>query len=277
VAPEDREALAEWIRAFAVGQSADYAGEHRLIRRDGALIWAHLAVTAFEDGRGGIEGAAVIVQDISATKAAQDRQALLLAELQHRTRNLIAVIRGIATRSSESADTVDNFLRHLQGRLSAIARTQAALTRSSEVSVSLLEILDDEFLATAASTDQVSVDGPDIRLRGKAAETMSLGLHELATNALKYGALSARRGRIDVSWTIDGDDEKILKLKWRESGAGPIDLKPTRVGFGRRLIEEVLPYELGAETSLVFAPGGVMATIDLVLDERYADLEQNSD
>jgi two-component system CheB/CheR fusion protein len=277
VTPEDGRTISAWTRSLKRGAAADYAGEHRLVRKDGALVWAHVAAKAFQDEQGAVDAVAIIVQDIGATKAAQERQAFLLAELQHRTRNLLAVIRGIASRSAEGAGDVETFLSHLLGRLGAVARTQASLTRSAEVSVSLGEILDEEFLAAAASSEQVSVRGPELWLRGKAAETMSLGLHELATNALKYGALASPRGRLEVSWTVEGEAEKLLRFSWRESGVKTIDLTPSRVGFGRKLIEEVLPYELGAETSLRFAPGGLHATIDLPLDEQRVDIGKISE
>ncbi len=192
-------------------------------------------------------------------------QGLLLAELQHRTRNMLTIIRGIASQTADASDDIETFMAHFQGRLSALARTQSALSRSPDVSVSLTEILHDEFLAVAAHEDQVEVDGPEVRLQGKVAETLSLSLHELATNALKYGAFTTHRGRVSVRWQVAQGASPVLSLIWQESGVPTLDLRPHRMGFGRRLIETALPYELGAQTSLRFAPGGVVAEIRLPL------------
>jgi len=204
----------------------------------------------------------------AALREKEHHQELLLAELQHRTRNMLAIIRSIASRTAETSDDIDTFMAHFQGRLSAMARTQTALSRSSDVSVSLTEILHDEFLAVAAHEDQVEIDGPEVRLQGKAAETLTLGLHELATNALKYGALTTPRGRVSVRWQVIDEPRPTLALQWRESGVPTLDLTPKRIGFGRRLIENALPYELGAETALRFAPGGVIAEIRLPLSTQ---------
>ena len=275
VLPEDRDGLGDWGNELGSGDLAEHSGELRLVRKDGSSFWARLSAAAFRDDKGAVAGVAVIVQDVAETKAAHERQATLLAELQHRTRNLLAVIRSVASRTAESTETVEDFLSHLQGRLAAIARTQASLTRSTEVSVSLGEILSDEFLAVAADDGQVTIEGPEVRLRGKAAETMSLGLHELTTNALKYGALMSRNGKLSVLWSIEGGADKVLQLTWRETGVSTIDLTPARTGFGRRLIEQVLPYELGAQTRLSFQPGGVQADIQLRLDDTNSDLSES--
>jgi two-component sensor histidine kinase len=109
----------------------------------------------------------------------------------------------------------------------------------------------------------VTLDGPEVQLSGKLAESISLAMHELVTNALKYGALSAPKGHVHVSWTVsERDGHSFLALKWRETGVDVIDVRPSRMGFGRKLLEKALPYELGANTALRFAPGGVSVSIE---------------
>ncbi len=121
--------------------------------------------------------------------------------------------------------------------------------------------------------DQVHISGPPIRLRQKAAEALGLAVHELATNAAKYGALAVESGRIDVTWRLyDGGMGRRLVWKWSETGVNLIDPAPTRVGFGRELIEQGLPYQLGATTALEFASGGISCAIELPLNERIAVL-----
>jgi two-component sensor histidine kinase len=194
-------------------------------------------------------------------------QAMLLAELQHRTRNLLGVVRSVARRTAETSDDLESFLTHFDGRLSAIARTHTALSRNLEVSACLDALILEEFLA-AAGADRVTLEGPEVQLSGKLAESMSLTVHELVTNALKYGALTTPKGHVHVSWTVfEREGRPLLALNWRETGVGVIDVQPSRMGFGRRLVEKALPYELGACTALRFAPGGVSVSIEAPLPE----------
>src|SRR3712207_5418388 len=124
---------------------------------------------------------------------------MLLAELQHRVRNTLAVVRSIARRTGETSTTVEDYAMHLDGRLNAFARTQALVTRDPEAGVDLEYLVADELLAYhAKEADQVRISGPPIRLQPKAAETLGLAVHELATNAVKHGALRARQGRVEV-------------------------------------------------------------------------------
>ncbi len=126
----------------------------------------------------------------------------------------------------------------------------------------------------AAREEQLELDGPRMLLRREAAEALSLALHELTTNAVKYGALSDRGGRLAVTWRVLNTSKgPKLSLEWRESGVRALDTSPSRSGFGRELIERGLPYELGATTSLEFARGGVRALIEVPLTDKVVDLE----
>jgi two-component system, chemotaxis family, CheB/CheR fusion protein len=121
----------------------------------------------------------------------------------------------------------------------------------------------------------VDVSGPEIKLRAKAAETLSLAIHELATNAVKYGALSARSGHITVSWQIEHASDARLVFEWVETGVPVIDQEPSRSGFGRELIERGLPYELKATTALEFRRGGIRCVIELPLDDNIIFREKS--
>ena len=147
------------------------------------------------------------------------------------------------------------------------------LTRTTNGRIDLDELVREELLTHHAPQEpgQVDIAGPDITLRDRAAEIFALALHELATNAVKYGALSQPRGHISVTWRVlkAGAGDR-LSLEWRESGVPALDPAPARHGFGRDLIERGLPYELGAATSLEFLPGGVRCTIELPLDAEAA-------
>ena len=186
------------------------------------------------------------------------------------------MVRSLAARSVETSDSLDEFASHFDGRVAALARTQSVFARTGEVSVELDELVRDELVAVGAgANEQGAVCGPAVQLRQHAGETFALALHELATNALKYGALATPHGKVAVSWrVINGGEAPRLSLEWRESGVAAVNAEPHRRGFGRELIERGLPYELGADTSLTFERGGVRAAIELPLNEKNGHVRE---
>lgn len=268
VHPEDRQWVMESLRRLRGGERIDH--EFRVVRpSDGQLRWIHNTDFPLLDEAGRVQRIAGIGKDVTEQRRAAEHQRMLLAELQHRVRNILAVVRSVARRSSGSSETVEDYAMHLDGRINALARTQAVLTRTPGEGVSLEGLISDELLAYAASDEQLSVCGPEVRLQPKAAETLGLAVHELATNAVKYGALSSERGRVAVAWTMAPDSEvPILRLEWRETGVSVVSSGPRRRGFGQELIERTVPYELGARAELAFEPGGVCCRIDMPMNER---------
>jgi two-component system CheB/CheR fusion protein len=127
------------------------------------------------------------------------------------------------------------------------------------------------FLAEAIPDERVEIEGPRVRLGGKVAASLALALHELTTNAIKFGALSVPQGRISVRWNIDSHDAGRVRVEWQEHGISIVTHAPRAVGFGTELIEKTLPYELRARTALDFAPGGVRCLIEFRADEPAWD------
>jgi PAS domain S-box-containing protein len=259
ILPADREAALNALKS--AGASRTGVVEYRIQRPDsGEQRWIRDTLFPIRNAAG-LRRIGGVGHDITEEKTAAHHQTMLLAELQHRTRNLLGVIRSMAKRTAETSDDLESFLTHFDGRLSAIARTQTALTRDHEISAGLDALILEEFLA-AVGAEQVTLDGPDVQLNGKLAESISLAVHELVTNALKYGALTSPKGHVHVTWDVgERDGRPMLALEWRETGVSVIDPHPKRMGFGRRLLEKALPYELGAETTLQFAPGGLRARV----------------
>ena len=193
----------------------------------------------------------------------------LVAELQHRVRNILAFVRSIIRHTGETAESAEEFALHLEARISALARTQGTLAVAGHTGVELEELVRAEMTATAIREDRLRISGPPIRLRAKGAETIALALHELATNSVKFGALDAPQGRIAVQWHTDWTaSPPRLRLSWVETGVTIASLAPRRRGFGQELIERTLPYQLKAQTQFTFTPGGLHCVIDIPLDER---------
>ncbi|MDD1528168.1 hypothetical protein C7U92_18755 [Bradyrhizobium sp. WBOS7] len=216
-----------------------------------------------------IAGVVITFIDVTAVTRAEGRQRLLLAELQHRVRNTLGVVRSIARRSAETSSTVEEYASHLDGRLNAFARTQALVTRDPEGGVDLEFLVVEELLAyNAREGEQMRVSGPRVRFQAKAAETFALAIHELATNALKYGALSRPDGRVEITWRLEkGRDPAVLLFEWRERG-GPQVEPPPRKGFGTELLERTLAFELKGHTALAFDPAGLECSIAIPLSKR---------
>jgi two-component system, chemotaxis family, CheB/CheR fusion protein len=215
-----------------------------------------------------IAGVVITFIDVTAITRAEERQRLLLAELQHRVRNTLGVVRSIARRSAETSANVEEYAAHLDGRLNAFARTQALVTRDPQGGVDLeMLVLDESLGYKSRDGDQIRVIGPTVRLQPKAAETFALAIHELATNALKYGALSSPDGRIDISWRIEDVDAPRLIFDWRERG-GPPPAVSRRKGFGTELLQQTMAFEFKGKTDLVFDQAGLHCTMVIPLSRR---------
>ena len=222
-------------------------------------IWTNVATAPTVDEAGRITGAVTTISDIDVRKRAAEHQRILLAELQHRVRNTLGVVRSISRRTAQNSDSVEEMSAHFEGRLDAFARVQSMVTRRPEAGVDLAILIEEELVAHAAREGEtVSLSGPDVALATRPAETLSLTIHELATNAVKYGALSAAEGRLAISWALaDGR----FTLVWEETGVpGPLT-QPEREGFGLELLCRVVPYELSAETEVQFLPDGIRFTL----------------
>lgn len=185
------------------------------------------------------------------------------AELQHRVRNVLAVIGAVARRTAEITGGVEEYARHLDGRISAITRAQNMALRDPLGTVDLHHLVAEELLAHAAvEGEQLRISGPTVALAGQAVGTMWLAIHELAVNSVKFGALSTREGRITIAWRTAHDGRDCVRLRWAERHDSPI-ADERRAGFGTEVIERMLAYELGAVGALNFTPDGMDCLITL--------------
>lgn len=265
VHPDDLPDTEAALQAAREG-AGDYAHEFRSLHPDGVVRWLSAHGRVFRDETGAPRRMVGATIDVTERREWGERQKVLLAELQHRVRNILAIVRSVVSRSDDGERPASDYVQHLQGRLSALGRTQVLLTRRAGVGIDLEDMIRDELLAQIASEKQFTLDGPEVELSPKAAEVLALAIHELATNATKYGAFSRASGRLAVTWKVElRDGQPWLSLLWAERGVPIVDAVPRRQGFGSELIQRRIPYELQGAGRFVLKPGGLESLIEFPL------------
>lgn len=272
VHPEDRRAtLQAWRDARTTG---DYYVEHRIRRAsDGVWRWHQTRAKPLKEATG--DDWVGTSTDIHELRGLQERQQIFVTELQHRTRNLLAVVQAIAHQTRRSSTTVDEFEAEFQSRLGALGRVQSLLARADKESLDLKSLVEAELAAHAGPLDTsgcVRIEGPPLRLPPSSLQAIGLALHELATNAVKYGALGQPGATLSVRWAVEAAEGRDwVTLQWREEGVGMPDPElPLHRGYGTELIERALRYQLRANTLLEFLPDGVHCVISAPLGEEAA-------
>jgi NO-binding membrane sensor protein with MHYT domain/two-component sensor histidine kinase len=219
---------------------------------------------------------AAFVRDIAAARKAEEQQNLLVAELDHRVKNLLARVAVVAQRSRESSCSMDQFLDVLNGRIQSMANTHALLSRGRWKGVYLADLVRRE-LEPCIGLREATLEGPDVLLAEETTQALAMVLHELVTNSAKYGALSTPRGRVCVHWVSRSNDSThpVLTIQWQEIGGPPVRA-PTRRGYGTSVICELIPYELGGTVDINYLIDGVQCRIEFPL-EKTADHNRPTD
>jgi len=274
IVPEDRDGALQHIAEAQQGNVVNH--EFRIRRPDGTFRWIRNADFPLFDSEGRIERVGGIAEDVTETKRSEEHRGVLLHELQHRVRNIMGVIRSLANRTADGPADVEDYRQRLEGRLLALARVQTLLTREANAGGSLRHLLETEVHAQAHHPGQLEVVGTDIVVSPKAVEVLTLAFHELATNALKYGALSVPDGLVSVTWrTIEKAGAPWLVLDWTETRA-PSRPPSLRRGFGSELIEARIPYELRGKGRVTITSEGARCHLEFPLNGAESILETDA-
>jgi PAS domain S-box-containing protein len=263
VHPDDQSRLLDQIRDLQPDRPI-LDSTFRFVRKDGREIWLEQTAKAEFDPAGRLVRMRGLTLDITDRKHAEQRQDLLIAELDHRVKNVLARVSVVAKQTREGSDTMDDLVESLDGRIQSMAAAHSLLSQTRWRGVGLNDLVRDQ-LAPYALQANVKIAGPNIVLSATATQALAMVLHELATNAAKYGALSTA-GVVSVTWQkpIAGGAATTLTVVWRELG-GPRVTPPKQSGFGTSLIRDLIPHELGGRVELVFEPDGVVCRIDIPL------------
>jgi len=253
--PDDLAEDLAHVEELLSGQAETFAMEKRYVGKDGAPVWVNLTVALVRDEADTPDYFISVIEDIGERKQAQDRERLLSREIDHRAKNLLMVVQSIVHLSG--GPDIDDFKESVVGRIQALARAHGLLAASRWNAVALRSLVDEELEPYAINADCVARSGPDVNLKPAAAQSLGLVIHELATNAAKYGALSLPGGRIEVCWRQDGSQ---LHIDWRESSGPPVT-PPSRSGFGSALIRITIERQLNGELEFDWARDGLNCQI----------------
>jgi len=258
---EDLARMEREMGAAMAARQETMAFEFRIRRPDGAVRWVEGAARFLYAPDGTPTRMVGTNMDVTDRKEAEQHQRLLINELNHRVKNTLAIVQGMAWQSFRSIGAARDAADAFEGRLTALAAAHDVLTRQNWESASIGSIVAEAVAPHHAGDGRLIAQGPSVRLEPKTAVALGLAMHELATNAVKYGALSGPEGRVEVQWTAD---DGRLRLTWRESG-GPTVVRPVRRGFGARLLEQGLAEELRGSVRLEFPPEGVVCAVEAPL------------
>jgi len=263
--PDDRERLNTAFQAALQGR-APYRAEFRVLAKDGRERWVSSQAVVHRDKSGAPQRVVGIHQDITERKRWEEHQLLLINELNHRVKNTLATVQSIAGQTLRNASSMEQVRDDLEGRLFALSRVHNVLTRENWEGANLREVIEQAIEPYRRhDDDRFHVAGEDARLSPQMALAIALALQELATNAVKYGALSNATGVVRIMWRIAcAAANRRLVLRWEEAGGPAVD-PPSRRGFGSRLIERSFAMELGGQATMEFHPEGVRCTVDAPL------------
>ena len=260
VHPEDREKMRQARRLMDQGLRPAERDEYRLLRPDGKMLWLENHRASDPTNERFFIG---ITQDITQRKNAEERVELVLKELAHRIKNQYAVIIKIAKDTYQQAATAKDFNEAFQSRMLGLVRSNDLLLKGGGREVDLRTLLLSQ-VESFSNSGRIELSGPPIAVSADAAQYLAMAFHELSTNALKHGAFSVETGQVDVTWTISGDLPASFKIIWQERG-GPAPKSKSKSGFGKLVLERLMPAAVEGTAEIVVEPDGITWTLSAPL------------
>jgi len=264
--PEDQQSGLPKAALKQAKQKGKYEAEGWHVRKDGSRFWASFAINPILGKEGALIGFAKVLQDVTGRKQVEQHQQLLLAELDHRVKNILAQVAAVAASTRQGSRSVDEFLRSLSGRIQSMASAHTLLSKSGWQGVGLDALVRNQ-LAPYATDTNITISGTDIMLTAAESQALARVMHELVTNAAKYGALSIPDGHVSLNWDRKSNGAGTnLSIVWQECDGPPLKCG-IQSSYGTNLIRDLIPHELGGKVDLVFASHGVSCRIDVPIGQ----------
>jgi two-component sensor histidine kinase/DNA-binding response OmpR family regulator len=255
ILPEDWEQLQVGLKR-TLQHGEPHQAEFRVRRPNGEIRWCATTAAATRDFAGNVSRISGVTIDITDRKQAEERQALLAQEVDHRAKNAMAIVQSIVRLTK--AVNITDYAAIIEGRIKALSRAHAILSDTRWQGADLSKLVEDELAPYRTSrADRIHVSGPNVLLDPTTAQTLALALHELATNAAKYGALSNATGKLELKWDVQPDS---IVFHWREAG-GPVTQVPAKTGFGTRIITGSVERQLGGKATFDWKPEGLTCAL----------------
>ena len=255
ILPEDWDNLQTGMNVLLV-EGKPHQAEYRVRRPDGEVRWCASTAAATRDSSGKVVRISGVTMDITERKDAEEQQALLAREVDHRAKNAMAIVQSIVKLTK--AGSITEYAAVIEGRIKALSRAHAMLSDFRWQGAELTKLVDEELAPYRSNlADRIRVAGQNVLLDPTTAQTLALALHELATNAAKYGALSQAAGKLELDWDVQPD---AIVINWRETG-GPAARAPRKTGFGTRIITSSIERQLGGKTTFDWRPEGLSCVL----------------
>ena len=265
----------EELRGRVFRERADeYGADYRIVRPGGDIRWIEARSLVSYGCDASPRRVVGVNIDVTERKRAEEHQRVLVAELDHRVKNVLATVSAVAAHTLDASSSMAHFVAALDGRLRSMASAHELLSDRQWRGIPLAELMRNE-LAAYATRDNIEINGPEVMLRPEAGQAMAMVVHELVTNAAKHGALSIPSGRVSVRWhrELNGSDRFVFV--WRETG-GPRVEAPGKSGYGTGVVRELVPYEFGGTVDYSFVPEGVRCRLEIHFDRVSGDTRHRS-
>jgi PAS domain S-box-containing protein len=263
VHPDDLPLFLEGRQQVFAERRAEHRAECRIVQACGAVRWIETRSLIEYDQAGQATRMVGVNIDVTERKRAEEARTILNAELDHRVKNALATVSAVVSQTREGTRSVDDFLAAIEGRLRSMASAHELLSARRWQGVLLADLIQRE-LAPYSTRNNTQIDGPGILLKPEVGQALAMVLHELATNAAKYGALSTKEGRVSIRWErhLNGNPDSHLVINWHEIGGPPV-VAPGASSYGTSTIRDLIPYEFGGTVDLVLAPEGARCRLEL--------------
>ena len=249
----------------------EYSVEYRIVRPDGEMRWVETRCFITYGSEGRPHRVVGVSIDITERKRVEEQQRTLVAELDHRVKNVLATVQAVAAQTMDASSSMDHFVAALDGRIRSMGSTHELLSSRRWLGIPLAELVD-RVLAPYTTGSNTEIGGPEVMLSADAGQTMAMVLHELVSNAAKYGALSIPSGRVAIRWRLplNGSGSNRLVVTWQETG-GPLVVPPNASSYGMHVVRELIPYELGGTVDHLLAPEGARCQMEIPLAQLSGD------